>query len=291
MTLPHELRLEVEPVLGPIRDAAPVPGGCVSDALRVTTDGGPVFLKHDPRAPAGMFEVEADALRALAEPDTMLRVPAVLGHGERWLALEWLEPGRASAGADDRLGHGLARLHSTRSDRWGWHRQGYIGPLPQQNHPSDDWPEFWRASRLEPQLRRARDAGAAVGPEDDWARLFAELPNALPAAEGDGASLLHGDLWSGNTFVTAAGDAALVDPATYFGHREVDLAMADLFGGFGPRFRAAYTEAWPLSPGYPEVRRGIYQLYYLLVHVNLFGGGYAARTRGVLNDVLRGLSR
>lgn len=286
--LPEEVRAGVEPVLGRIVEVVPVTGGCVSDTARVVTAAGPAFLKFDLAAAASMFEVEAEGLGALRSAGSTLRVPDVLAYGAGWLALEWLETGPRRAGADARLGRGLAELHRRTAPGWGWHRDGFIGPLPQRNTGggAGTWGDFWASMRLQPQLQRARDAGAAVGSDAGWDRLMAELPAALSVADEEGGALLHGDLWSGNTVVTADGEPALIDPSVYRGHREVDLAMADLFGGFGPAFWAAYREAFPLSPGYAEVRRGIYQLYYLLVHVNLFGGGYTARTRRLLADVL-----
>lgn len=289
MTIPETIRDEVEPVLGRIHDAAPLGGGCVSDALRVETDGGAVFVKYDADAPAGMFEVEAAGLRELATARSSLRVPEVLGHSERWLALAWLDARPRTPAIDASLGRGLAELHRVSSGGWGWHRPGFIGPLCQDNERSGDWADFWISRRLEPQLRSAREAGARVGENAEWSRLFAALPVALSTAGQDGDSLLHGDLWSGNALACSDGAPAVIDPAVYYGHREVDLAMADLFGGFDAGFQVAYSESWPLAPGYAEVRRGTYQLYYLLVHVNLFGGGYAGRTRGVLDQVLRGL--
>lgn len=289
MIIPQAVRDELEPVVGRVRDAAPVGGGCVSDAARVTADFGIAFVKHDLASPPGMFATEAEGLRELSGAGSALKVPEVLGWGERWLALEWLETAPKAERSDEALGRGLAELHRAGSGAWGWRRSGFIGPLPQDNEAAGDWSAFWISRRLEPQLRMARDAGADVGGESEWSRLFAALPGALVVAEEEGDSLLHGDLWSGNVIFTSEGDPALVDPAVYYGHREVDLAMADLFGGFAPPFRAAYEEVRPLAPGYDEIRRGTYQLYYLLVHVNLFGGGYAARTRGVLDQVLRGL--
>ena len=289
MIIPQSVRDELEPVVGRVRDAVPVGGGCVSAAARVTGDRGVAFVKHDLASPPGMFATEAEGLRELRSAGSTLRVPGLLGWGEGWLALEWLETASRAAGSDEALGRGLEELHRAGSGGWGWRRSGFIGPLPQDNDPAGDWTGFWISRRLEPQLRMARDAGAAVGGESDWSRLFAALPGALAVAEEEGDSLLHGDLWSGNVIFTSDGAPALVDPAVYYGHREVDLAMADLFGGFGQSFRAAYEEVRPLAPGYDEIRRGTYQLYYLLVHVNLFGGGYSARTREVLDQVLRGL--
>jgi fructosamine-3-kinase len=169
---------------------------------------------------------------------------------------------------------------------WGWGSANYIGALPQDNTSAATWADFWRARRLEPQLRMARDRGRMPATRAAWDRLFAALPGVLAAAEADGPSLVHGDLWSGNVLCTAGGEPALVDPAVYRGHREVDLAMAELFGGFDREFHAAYREARPLADGYDGVRRPIYQLYYLLVHVNLFGGGSVARTEAVLRTAL-----
>jgi fructosamine-3-kinase len=146
------------------------------------------------------------------------------------------------------------------------------------------WAEFWRMRRLEPQLELARAAGRLPGRQADWDRLMERLPALLDNAEMDGPSLLHGDLWGGNVMAAAAGPV-LIDPACYRGHREADLAMTELFGGFGPEFYAAYGEQWPLLAGYPR-RRPVYQLWYLLVHVNLFGGGYVSQTAGVLREAL-----
>jgi fructosamine-3-kinase len=288
LSLPDVVRAEVEGALGPILRTGPVAGGCISETFRVETGDGPVFLKHHPQAPAGMFAAEADGLRALWEAaGSALCIPAVLaldgaGDGARWIALEWLEPGARGPGFGERLGRGLAALHRGGSGGWGWERANFIGPLPQDNRPMATWAEFWRDRRLGPQLAMARAMGRDAGPAREWDRLLDRLPDLL--AE-DGPSLLHGDLWSGNV-LSASGEPALVDPAVYRGHREADLAMAELFGGFDARFHAAYREAWPLLPGYAEVRRPIYQLYYLLVHVNLFGGGYGAQTAATLRQVL-----
>lgn len=201
--------------------------------------------------------------------------------------MEWIEPARRGAGFGERLGHGLAAMHrSGRADGWGWAEDNFIGPLPQANGRTASWAELWRARRLEPQLDLARRAGRMPGRAADWDRLMDRLPDLLAPAEADGPSLLHGDLWGGNVLAAARGPA-LIDPAVYRGHREADLAMTELFGGFGAGFRAAYEEAWPLGPGYPA-RRAVYQLWYLLIHVNLFGGGYGARTEGVLREALAG---
>lgn len=291
--IPGGLRRAVEARLGPVRDAAPVGGGCINHGARVDLADGPVFIKHNPSAPAGMFAAEARGLQALRSVAEGLAVPRPLawaeadGDAPAWLAMEWVEPARRPADFGARLGRGLAALHRAgREEGWGWMEDNFIGRLPQANGRMETWAEFWRTRRLQPQLEMARRAGQMPGRAADWDRLFNRLPQLLAPAQADGPSLLHGDLWGGNVMAVAKGPA-LIDPAVYRGHREADLAMTELFGGFGADFYATYAEAWPLQPGYPA-RRAVYQLWYLLVHVNLFGGGYIAQTAGVLREALGG---
>jgi fructosamine-3-kinase len=281
----------VEARFGPVRGARPVGGGCINRALRLELGNGPAFLKYNREAPPGFFAAETRGLEALREEvGEALRVPRVLasrdaeGEGTAWLLLEWVEPGERGAAFDERLGRGVAALHRPAKGGWGWEGDNFIGPLPQPNAPRGRWGEFWRDLRLEPRLRAVRDAGHAPGAPAEWERLLGDLPALLAPAEEEGPSLLHGDLWSGNVLAAAGGEPALVDPAAYHGHREVDLAMSELFGGFSPRFYAAYEEARPFLPGFPEGRRAVYQLYYLLVHVELFGSGYLPRTRAALRE-------
>ncbi len=271
-----------------IASGAPVGGGCVSPTARVESESGDVaFLKWADGA-SRMFAAEAEALEALAAAGAV-RVPEVLGSAAEapaWLLLEWMEPGDGGAAAWRRLGAGLAALHRATAEAWGWPADNFIGSLPQENGWMARWPAFWRERRLLPQLRRAYASGHFSGADR---RAFAALLDRLDgllgeAAAADGPSLLHGDLWGGNVHMTT--DApALVDPSIYYGHREVDLAMSELFGGFRAEFHAAYREAWPLRPGYVEARRAVYQLYYLLVHVNLFGGSYVAGARAAVARV------
>ena len=269
-----------------IADSAPVGGGCISATARLRSDRGEqAFLKWGMPGdtPAGLFAAEATSLRALRETNA-LRVPEVIALGESdasWLLLEWLEPGRATARTSQELGRGLVALHRHCAERFGWPEPNFIGSLPQANDWSASWPEFWRAQRLEPQLARAAGFFSA-GDRRRFDRLLSALPELLAGAGEEGASLVHGDLWGGNLHVTADGTPALIDPSSYYGHREVDHAMSELFGGFDRAFYAAYDEAWPRRPGYREHRRAIYQIYYLLVHVNLFGGGYVGSTLSAL---------
>jgi fructosamine-3-kinase len=293
MSLPAPLLEVLQTRFGRVGRCHPVSGGSVNQAHRVETERkGPIFVKHNPAAPAGLFRAEAEGLRALAEAAREpLVVPRVIafadadGRAPAWIALEWLDGTRCDASAEAHLGRGLALLHGRRQAGWGWHQGNFIGALPQANTPRASWTEFWRDHRLAPQLRRAVDAGHHPGRPADWEQLFARLGYVLATAEAEGPSLIHGDLWSGNVLATARGPA-LVDPAVYHGHREVDLAMAELFGGFGDAFRAAYQETLPLQPGYPRERRPVYQLYYLLVHVNLFGAPYVEQTAALLRACL-----
>lgn len=262
----------------------PVGGGSINVAGRVSlADGRTVFVKHRPGAPPATFTREAEGLARIRVPGGP-RVPRVLAVGDddgaRFLALEWLPPGRPAPDHDAVLGRGLAALHASGAPAFGDDAPNWIGPLPQDNTPAATWPEFLAARRIGPLVRAARDAGH-LGARDVAAaeRLMGRLPDLCGPAEPP--ARLHGDLWSGNAHPGPDGLPVLVDPATYGGHREVDLAMMQLFGGFSDAVVAAYEEALPLAPGRRE-RVPLHQLYPLLVHVVLFGAAYVARTRRVV---------
>ena len=266
-----------------VAGVTPVGGGSINASARIDFDDGTsAFLKWNPEAPRGFFTAEADGLRAIRDAGPV-RVPEVLGLGERdgepsWLLLELVPRGGDRPDFADDLASGLVVLHRSGEGPVGWERDNFIGSLPQSNTPREEWSEFWTRERLEPQLRRARNGGWFEGEAAAWDRLLHRVPELLEAADAEGPALLHGDLWSGNVYPGPGGEPVLVDPAVYRGHREVDLAMAELFGGLPEDFFLRYRRAWPLPPGYDEVRRDLYQLYYLLVHVNLFGSSYVAGT-------------
>jgi fructosamine-3-kinase len=299
VSIPEPVRRRIAERVGAVRFVAHAGGGSINQAARVEVNGRPAFLKHHASAPAGFFTAEARSLDVLRAVEGGPRIPHVIAAfdvaaegdaGEpSWLLLEWLEPGRRTPAFAERLGRAMAALHAPVAGGWGWDEDNFIATVPQPNATASTWADFWRDRRLQPVLRLARNAGRMPGSARAWDRLMDALPAALAPAESDGPSLLHGDLWSGNVLCTADGEPALVDPAAYRGHREVDLAMADLFGGFDERFHAAYREARPLADGYAEARRPIYQLFYLLVHVILFGGGYGAQTEAVLARALTAL--
>jgi fructosamine-3-kinase len=238
-----------------------------------------VFVKSNFVADPTMFAAEARGLAWLAQARA-LRVPEVLAVGDTFLVLERIAPARRRADFDERLGRALAALHRFGAPGFGLDHDNFIGRLPQSNTPAPTWPEFYRARRLEPQLRLARDAGmCSSSMARGFDRLFSVLEERVGPAEPP--ARLHGDLWGGNVIGDETGVACLIDPAVYGGHREVDLAMMRLFGGFGHHVFDAYEEAWPLSPGH-EDRVPLYQLYFLMVHVNLFGGSYVAQAEGAL---------
>lgn len=281
-----------------ILSVRPVGGGCINQGTALRTTRGNFFLKWNRQADHRFFGVEAEGLEALAASDAV-RVPSVIaasGSGDEvaWLLLEWIEEGRPGRAGWFRLGRELATLHRDAGPggpdaRFGWSGDNVIGSLPQPNVWSDDWAGFWAERRIRPLARELRERGALSTAQLAVVEAVAARADELlgPAAAADGPSLLHGDLWSGNVLFARDGTPVLIDPAVYVGHREVDLAMADLFGGFSGAFREAYDDARPLQPGYLR-RRPAYQLYPLLVHARLFGGGYAAAAAAAARTALGG---
>jgi fructosamine-3-kinase len=272
---------------GRIAAAIPVGGGCINNGARIETDSErSLFLKWNRDAPPGMFAAEAEGLRALAE-SSPLRVPEPLAVGSEggtpWLLMEYVASGATGNDVLTRLGRGLAEMHSSHAEGpFGWELDNWIGSLGQVNDPDASWGVFWRDRRIAPQLALARSRGHAGDTTFD--DLLPVIPDAL--ADIEKPDLLHGDLWGGNWFAGAGGEPVLIDPAVYRGHGEVDLAMSELFGGFGPAFYHAYDEIRAITPGYDAYRKALYQLYYLLVHVNLFGSSYEAASLRAARQVL-----
>ena len=270
-----------------IRQRHPVGGGCIHQAWRVGDRDRAYFVKLAGAAGLSLFEAEAAGLAELAATATV-RVPEPIGHGvaagQAYLVLEYLPLGESSAGAMERLGRQLAALHRQPQAYFGWRRDNFIGSTPQPNGRCDDWIAFWRERRLGFQLAWA----AAHGSGGAWLRQGEALRARLAglfAGYRPTPALLHGDLWGGNAGCTAAGVPVVFDPAVYYGDREADLAMTELFGGFADRFYAAYREAFPLAAGYPQ-RRTLYNLYHVLNHLNLFGGGYRAQAERMIGQLL-----
>lgn len=282
-------------VLGsPVVRSSALSGGDINQAAHIALgDGRELFVKSNPRSPAGMFAVEARGLAWLAQARA-LRIPEVVAVSApeddvQFLVLELIARGRPARDFDQTLGHGLAALHRFGAPGFGLDHDNFVGRLPQANRAAKSdagagWAAFYRERRLEAQLRLAADAGLASGEmKRGFARLFADLESVVGPPEPP--ARLHGDLWGGNLMCDANGAPCLIDPAVYGGHREIDLAMMRLFGGFGPRVFAAYADAWPLAEGH-EQRVDLYQLYPLMVHVNLFGGGYVGSVEAALGRIV-----
>ena len=268
-----------------IGDLRPVAGGDINRAAVLRHGGQRLFVKWNEARWATMFAAEARGLRELADSHT-LRVPRPICDGQddaaSWLVLEFLA--LQPAGDEAALGAGLAQMHRCTADRHGWQTDNTIGTTAQPNRPDSDWLRFWRQQRLQHQLELAARNGYGGRLQSLGGRLLAALPDLL-AGHQPAPSLLHGDLWAGNRAFLASGEPVIYDPAVYYGDRETDLAMTELFGGFGDRFRAAYRAHFPLAPGY-ERRRTLYNLYHVLNHLNLFGASYLARAEHMIRDLL-----
>ena len=281
------LRAKLETRLGsPIRQARAAASGDINQTFSVAlVDGRQLFVKTHACAPAGMYMCEARGLAWLARAQA-LRVPEVLlateddDEGPACLVLETIEIGRRGRDFDVALGAGLARLHQATPNEFGLDHDNYIALLTQHNAGLDTWPRFYAERRLAPQTELARRSGRIT---PALARRLEALCDKLEALVGPAEvpARLHGDLWSGNLLCDAEGQPCLIDPAVYGGHREMDLAMMRLFGGFSERVFATYREAYPLAAGADE-RVALYQLYPLLVHVNLFGGHYAGQVEQLI---------
>ncbi len=285
MTIPAALREALEDRLGGrVEGGHPVYGGDINQAASFAVNGTRYFVKYSYQAPPAMFPAEAAGLRLLAQAGAV-RVPAVIAQGDvegacpAYLVLEWIETGEGSRSHDavmEDFGERLAALHRHTGPHYGLDHDNFIGRLPQPNRPAPSWSAFYRDQRIRPQMALARERGLLPRRRED---LLTRLMDRLPDLLDDDAiqpSLLHGDLWGGNYLIDEHGEAVLIDPAVYYGHREMDLAMSELFGGFSRRFYDAYHAAYPIDPGY-EDRRALYQLYYILAHLNLFGESYGGR--------------
>ncbi len=288
--LQNALSRRVQELWGPdlsIAGVRPVSGGDINEAACLTlSDGRRLFLKYNPNPLPRLFEVEARGLSLLKGTQTV-RVPEVYGVGEAteehpaFLLLEWIEPDSSRSPEVLReFGRRLARMHRCSWGFYGLDHDNYIGSLPQRNTPTRSWVEFYREHRLGAQMERALQGGRLPAKRRErLERLLERLDDVIDDAIVK-PSLLHGDLWGGN-FLLSGGEAVLIDPAVYYGDREIELAFTELFGGFPPEFYEGYNEVWPLDPGYEE-RKPLYQLYPLLVHLNLFGEGYGPSVDRVL---------
>jgi protein-ribulosamine 3-kinase len=258
-------------------------GGCINHGGRLVTSAGDFFIKWNSshRYP-GMFQAEASGL-ALLKASTSLHVPEVAGWFEaeeyQGILLEFVESTSRSRSYWEDLGRDLSELHKKTNPAFGLDQSNYIGSLPQINLVKLSWIDFFMENRLSVQVKLALDHHRF---DHEFARQFEKiyklLPSMLPVEK---PALIHGDLWSGNVIVNNRGEPCLIDPAVYYGHREAELAFTKLFAGFDESFYTSYDEGFALSPGF-QSRADVYNLYPLLVHVNLFGGGYVQQVRSVI---------
>ena len=264
----------------------PVGGGSINESSRIEgADGTAYFLKLNDARHQEIFVAEAAGLDAIAATAT-LRVPRVIAHGiadgQSYLVLEHLQ--LSSRGDARLLGERLAALHRCTAEAYGFDRDNFIGTTPQPNSWQEGWIDFWREQRLGFQLRLAADKGYGGNLQRSGERLLDALP-AFFAGYTPQPSLLHGDLWGGNHGYLADGTPVIFDPAAYYGDRECDLAMTELFGGYPADFYTAYRAAWPLDAGY-AARRDLYNLYHILNHANLFGGGYVRQAEQTVQRLI-----
>lgn len=274
----HHLSAELTRLTGKpvaVREHRPLRGGDINIAFELISGSGSYFVKMNSAARfPGMFEAEAAGLNLLRQTNGV-RIPEVIGSGEvagaSYLLLEMVIPAPSQKDYWEVAGRSLASLHMTKGQAFGLAIQNYIGSLPQLNGFCDDGAEFLITRRLKPQVTRAFNSGLLTKVElEKFEGFYKRLPGLIPCEK---PSLLHGDLWNGNLITGPDGYAWFIDPAVYYGHRETDLALTRLFGGFDDDFYEAYHEALPLLPGWEE-RVPLFQLYPLLVHLNLFGAGY-----------------
>jgi protein-ribulosamine 3-kinase len=266
--------------------ATPVGGGCINQALRLEgADGSCYFVKLNDANNLKMFEAESAGLAQIAATHTV-RVPQPVVYGtvgrQAFLVLEHLDLN--GSGNAHLLGEQLAALHRSTANQFGFGHNNFIGTTPQPNDWSSDWISFWREQRLGFQLDLAARNGYKGMLQESGHELMERLPEFFGGYQPQ-PSLLHGDLWGGNHAYTADGTPVIFDPAPYYGDREADLAMTELFGGYGPAFYAAYRAHYPLDAGY-ATRKNLYNLYHILNHANLFGGGYARQAEEMMRRLL-----
>ena len=282
-----DLKSCLEKILSePIKSTSSVSGGCIADSRKLQLDSGKVyFLKQLRGSSSGAFDAEERGLKELRKSCTV-NVPEVVCKGPDFLLLQWIEAGYSrSSSSMEMLGRQFAELHRYRGKKFGFSEDNLLGDSPQSNKPSMEgslnWAVFYAENRLEFQTSLAVKNGYAT-PEmrNLMEKLIKKVPDLISGTEEE-PSLLHGDLWSGNYLIDARGIPWLIDPAVYYGHREADLAMTSLFGGFSNTFYSAYKSAYPISQGYAE-RDPLYQLYHLLNHLNLFGTGYYGQVISII---------
>ena len=262
-------------------------GGCINRAYQISDDTRHYFVKCNTPGNLAMFEAEAAGLNEIMQSHT-IRVPQPICHGQdrhaSWLVLEYIVMANGGHGSAAALGKQLAAMHRTVATNYGWFRSNTIGETAQHNQNSSNWVDFWRDRRLRYQLDLASEHGYGGKLQTLGEQLLIHLEHFFSDTPPS-PSLLHGDLWGGNYAYDEAGDPVIFDPAVYYGDREADIAMTELFGGFSPDFYSAYRCDYPLDSGY-NTRKVIYNLYHILNHLNLFGSSYRHQAEQTMSWLL-----
>ncbi len=293
MKLPQQLTAQIEahtksPFV--IKDSRSAPGGCINQSMLVSDGHTTFFVKLNSPDKLPMFTGEALGLAELHKAGAM-RVPQVIAYGNdagyAWIILEKIDFAAATPQSPQKAGELLAKLHFCRANEFGWQHENTIGSTPQINTPGNDWSEFWKTTRLGVQIKFAQQNGYRGRVVDVTEKLIDGCHCLL--GHKPAASLLHGDLWSGNLAYDSNGEPVIYDPAVYYGDCETDLAMTELFGGFSNSFYSAYKNSMPLDSGY-SVRKRLYNLYHILNHMNMFGGGYESQAIAMAESLLAEIS-
>ncbi|MGV2829770.1 fructosamine kinase family protein [Myxosarcina sp. GI1(2024)] len=268
-----------------IENTRSVGGGCINQSYRISGNGSSYFVKINRATQLEMFIAEAVGLQQMYDTQT-ITVPKPICWGtvndSCFLVLQWLDLGSGNGKAWELMGSQLAAMHQKgTSDRFGWERNNTIGSTPQINTWSDNWADFFAEHRIGYQLKLAKRKGGSF---PDTNEVVAAVREKLADRKPE-ASLVHGDLWSGNAAITSDGKPVILDPATYYGDREVDLGMTEVFGGFPAAFYRGYNQTWQLDSGYQQ-RKTIYNLYHILNHFNIFGGGYGSQAQRMIRQIL-----
>ncbi len=274
-----------------LQELRTVAGGDINRAAVAETDAGRFFVKWNRDGPDDLFVREAEALGEMRRAETDLVIPepiaAARPEGDRpgMLVMEYLEPGPRVDDFDEQLGRGLAQLHETSSEAFGFPHDNYCGTTPQPNPRTDEWVEFYREHRLRHQLELAVDhRQVASSDRRAFERLLDRLDEFL-GVDPEPPALIHGDLWSGNLHATPDGRPALIDPAAYYGHREAEIGMMELFGGYSETVYRAYQQIRPLQDGWRD-RLPLYSLYHVMNHYNLFGGHWGRQAFDIVRQWL-----
>ncbi len=287
MILNDKLKNKIEAQTGEIILAASsLSGGCISDAYKLDLkSGGSFFLKLNFNASDDMFLKEAHGLLEIQKAEA-IRVPKVILYDSSFILTEFMGTGKKSKMFDEDFGRKFALMHKFSRDEFGFYENNYIGSTAQINLSEGiektDWVKFYFNKRILFQYKLAEKNGYSTPELGSGVSSLENKIEQILEGSKEKPSLLHGDLWGGNYMVDVNGDACLIDPAVYYGHREADLAMTKLFGGFNSRFYGSYNECFPLPGGY-EYRENIYKLYHILNHLNLFGSGYYSQAISLMN--------